>query len=178
STVSREFFYIRNSFSKERRLFLYQSAEIDLNRDWRKELAGETLSFSNLFFSARYRFNRWLTTGITLDNRKNYWTYEVRTISEELFDNSFRRGLRGTVSLRLPGHYFIYGNAGIRKLETNSESTYSYTGGLRKANFLVNRLSIGLNYAGFSNQFTDGYTATFRIGKSFRHGERIDLSIG
>ncbi len=178
SVVSREFVYIRNSYSYQSRLYLYQSAEIDINRNWRKARAGERFSLTNLFLSARYRHANWLTLGLTFDNRKNYWTYEIRTIEQILFDDALRRGLRGSISLRLPAKVFVYSNVGIRKRETDSRSTYSYAGGIRKADFLLRRLSLGINAAGFNSPLSSGYTASLRLAKSLLSGQRFEVGLG
>ena len=178
SVVSREFVYFQNSFTYGGRLNLYQSAEIDINRSWRKERSGEQFSLTNLFLSARYRFRNWFNIGLSFDNRKNYWTYETRSIEDIIFDDALRRGLRGNLSLRLPGKVFVFSTVGMRTRETDSRATYSYAGGIRKADFIVKRLSFSVNYAGFTSQFTDGYTASVRLGKSFLTGQRIELGVG
>ena len=178
SVVSREFVYLQNNFSRGTRLFLYQSAEIDINRDWRKEKAGQTVSLSNLFLSARYRVNRSISTGLTFDDRKNYWTYEIRSLADSLFDDALRLGLRGNLSVRLPDGLYFHTNLGIRKRQSDPKPAYSFSGGVRKTNFLMNRLFIGANIAAFSNQFTNGANTTFRIGKSFRNGHRLEAGYG
>ncbi len=178
SVVSREFIFLRNSYSYKSRLYIYQSAEVDINRNWRKARAGERFSLTNLFLSARYRHANWLTLGLTFDNRKNYWTYEIRTIEEILFDDAFRRGLRGSISVKLPARVYFYSTVGMRKRETDSRSTYSYSGGIRKVDFLFRRLSVNLNVAGFNNPLSNGYTTSVRLAKSLLSGQRFEIGGG
>ncbi len=177
-TISREFLYVRNSFSSRRGLYLYQSAEIDINRSWRKDKSGKSLVLSNLFLSGRYKFSRSFSAGISFDNRQNYWTYEVRSLADSLFDDALRTGFRANASLLLPGNYRLYVNGGIRKRETETRNTYSYAGGISQNNFLVKRLLLNINGAGFSNTFTKGYNGTARIGYRFRNGSRVELAQG
>lgn len=178
STVSREFFYIRNSIGSAGKWQLFQSAEIDINRNWRREKAGESVSLSNLFVSGYYLFSPSLRAGLSFDDRKNYWTYETKSLSDSLYDTFFRRGLRGNVSIRLPRHFTIFANAGYRNREGDTESTYTYSGGLNKTNFLIRGLYFNLRGSGFSNLTTNGYNFTVRLGKYFRSGHSISASYG
>lgn len=177
-TVSREFLFLQNSFNSRGGFYFYQSAELDINRDWRREKTGESVSFSNLFLSARYKFNRNFSVGLTFDNRQNYWTYEVRSLSDSLFDDALRTGLRANVSIRLPGNYRLYANGGFRKKQTEAEATYSFAGGLSQNNFLINNLSINVNGAGFSNTFTEGVNGVARLGTYLGNANRLELSYG
>lgn len=178
SVVSREFIYVQNSYSHSNSFYFFQSAEVDVNRNWRKERAGQTLSLSSLFLSTRYRFSPAVSAGVTFDNRKNYRTYETRTIADSLFDDALRTGVRGNLSLRLPGRVLLYSNVGYRKRKTDTQATYSYAGGLTKANLLLRGLSLSLNAAGFSNQFTDGLNGSGRLAQSLGGGHRLEAAYG
>lgn len=178
TTVSRELVYIQNQLSGGNRWYIYQSAELDINRQWRRDKTGENLSLSNLFISGRYRISSAITVGLTFDNRKNYWTYEIRSVADSLFDDALRTGLRGNISLRLPSRTFVYLAGGFRKRATDAQPTYSFSGGLTKANFLLRRLSFSLNAAGFSTEFTRGFTGTARLGHNFVDGHRLEVAFG
>ncbi|MCB0295568.1 MAG: hypothetical protein KDG51_10115, partial [Calditrichaeota bacterium] len=82
---------------------------------------------SNLFISGRYQVSQPLTLGLTFDNRQNYWTYEIQSLADSLFDDALRTGLRANLSLRLPGNTNLFANGGFRKRESDKEATYSYT---------------------------------------------------
>lgn len=177
-TVSREFLYLQNSFNSRNGFYFYQSAAVDINRDWRKEKTGKSLSFSNLFLSGRYKFNRSFSAGLTFDNRQNYWTYEVRSLADSLFDDALRTGLRANINIRLPGNYRLYANGGFRKKQTETQATYSFAGGLSQNNFLIKKLSLNLSAAGFSNTFTEGMNAVARLGRYFGNANRLEVSYG
>lgn len=178
STVSREFLYIQNTLSNSSRWHLYQSTEIDVNRGWRKEKAGEDVSISNLFLSARYQISKSVNVGLSYDNRKNYWTYETRSLTDSLFDDFLRRGLRGNVSIRLPYNYRIFSNVGYRKRDGDPEPTYSYGGGINKSNFIIDRLFINLRASGFQNPFSDGYSFNVQIGQYFLRTNYLSIGYG
>lgn len=178
STVSREFLYFQNNYSYFSRLMIYQSMEVDINRQWRKEKTGESLTLSNFFISGRYRFSRAISAGLTYDNRKNYWTYEIISVADSLFDDALRTGLRGNLSLRLPGSIFVFANGGYRNRESDNKATVSYAGGINKSNLLLRGFFVNLNYAAFSGPFTDGQNGSLTMGQSFSNGFRMAVDYG
>jgi len=178
STVSREFIYFQNSFYLSQKWTVFQSAEVDLNRSWRKEVAGKNISLTNLFISAQWNILSHLMVGAMYDNRQNYLTYETRTLADSLFDEALRQGLRGTVTLILPQNYRLFGNFGIRKRETDTETTKSYAAGLSKTNFLLPSMRIYLNAAGFSNFFTRGLNYSLLVGRYLGNRMNLDIAYG
>ncbi|MFZ0390146.1 MAG: hypothetical protein WAN36_06765 [Calditrichia bacterium] len=178
STVSREFIYLQNNYNRGRRWSFYQSAELDINRGWRKERTGNQLSLTNLFVTGRYYPLEWIGLGLMYDNRKNYQTYETRTIADSLFDDALRQGLRGTLSLQLPNNLRIFSNFGMRKRETDRQYTWSYAGGLSKINLIIRGLSAFINGAGFSNFFTRGFNYSLRFNKDIGRYVDADFSAG
>ena len=177
-TISREFIYVQNTISNSSRWHLFQSSEVDVNRGWRKDKTGQDVSLSNIYLSGRYRFSRAISVGLSYDNRKNYWTYETRTLADSLFDDLLRRGVRGSVTLRLPYNYMITSNAGYRNRDGDPDPTYSYGVGLNKTNFVLERLFINLRANGFRNPYSNGYNLTAQIGKYFLRVNYVSVGYG
>jgi hypothetical protein len=178
STVSREYIYLQNNFFINRKWSLYQSMELDYNRSWRKERTNQTFSLSNLYISGRWEVQSWVSLGLRYDNRKNYQTYQTRTIADSLFDDALRQGLRGNISFILPANYRLFGNFGVRKIETEKNYTYSYASGISKVNFLMPGMRFFINGTGFSNFFTRGVNYSLTVGKYFRTNLNLDLGFG
>jgi hypothetical protein len=178
STVSRELIYFQNRYNVGSKWNIYQSASLDINRDWRKDISGETVSVSNLYIAGRYKFSNSVSAGISIDNRKNYLTYEIRSITEELFDDATRQGLRANISIALPAQSRFSANVGLRRKQGDSESTYSYYSSLSKNNLILNNLRGSLNFAGFSNVYTSGYNPSIRLTQYFNSGHSIGLGTG
>jgi hypothetical protein len=166
STVSREFVYWQNQYDWQKRLWLYSSMEMDLNRDWRKERTGQAFSLSNLYLNGNYEFLPWLSAGVNMDSRKNFWTYEYRTLADSLFDNLTRQGVRGQINLRLSGGHYIGLTAGMRKQAQDGQSTFSYTFSYNQNNLLHRHLLLNLYTAGFVSPFYDGLSSNVSLGKS------------
>jgi len=113
-TVSREFVYWQNSFNLYRRFSLFQSVEIDLNRDWRRDVSGEDVTFSNFYVTANAELSSYASLDFTYDSRKNYRIYETKETPDSLFDDLVHDGYRGGVTLRLPYRVNLGGNGGLR----------------------------------------------------------------
>lgn len=177
-TVSREFIYLQNILNFGSSLNFFQSAEVDINRDWRKEKTGESVALTSLYLSGRYRVTNGLTLGAIFDNRKNYWTYEIQTLADSLFDDALRTGLRGNISLRLPGSSYLYANAGMRKRQSDPEATRSFSAGFNNSNLFLRGLFLQLNAAGFNGPVTDGYNGSAQIGQNFSAGHRLAVEYG
>jgi hypothetical protein len=177
-TISREFIYFQNRFNDGSKWSIYQSTGIDINRDWRKDISGESVSISSLYLSGRYRFSNSVTAGLSFDNRKNYLTYEIKTIAEDLFDKALRQGLRANISLVLPQQTRFSANFGLRKKEGESETTYSYYTSLSKSNLIIRNLRGSINFSGFSNLYTNGYNPSARLSHYFNAGHSLGLKGG
>ncbi len=178
SIVSRKFMYWQNTYNAGRTLSFYQSLEIDFNQGWRKNRTKETVSLTGLYFSSRYRPFKWLSAGLSYDNRKNYFTYEMRSLADSLFNAAFRQGVRTHVAVRLPRNYRISANFGLRTRQFDKQYLYSYGLVVQKYPFLQRGISISGRFSGFANSFTQGYNPSLRLGKIFDHGHALYLSYG
>jgi len=170
STVSRELVYLNSQYQSGRNWRFYQSMELDINRDWRKEKSGETLSLSGLYLTGNYRISSGLSAGLSYDSRKNYYIYEYRTIADSLFDDAASRGLRANMTMKLFKDYRLLAHAGVRKRASESNYTFSYSTRIQKNNFLNKRMFLSAKLSGFNNLFTTGLQSGLRLGKTFRNG--------
>jgi hypothetical protein len=113
-TVDREFLYLQNRYSYRAHVSLYQSVELDYNRDWRMEAAGERISFSNLYLTANANVGTRVAFDASFDARKNVWTHAVISTPDSLFDSALSRGVDGGVALNLPARIRLRGHLGRR----------------------------------------------------------------
>lgn len=179
STVSREFLYVRSSYHRERRLDLYGTAELDVNRDWREDRTGESVSLSALYLRGRYRAMEDVTVGLGYDTRKNYYTYEVRSLPDSLFIDAARHGARASVDAKLPGDVRLHADFGIRGIEKSADDpTYSYSAEFTKRDLLGSRIRASLRVSGFSSPYALGTNPSLRFSRSFRGGHSAHASYG
>ena len=177
-TISREFLYQRFSYHFQKKWNLYQSLEIDINRGWRRDRSIETASISGLYLSGRYKATSWLTAGLSYDNRKNYYTYEIRSLADSLFDDAQRQGLRSNVTIRFLQDYRLNAYFGIRKKSYENGVTYSYGSTVSKQHFLIKRMFLSGRISGFDNYFISGQYPSARIGYRFKKGHSLYIRYG
>jgi hypothetical protein len=178
STVSREFLYVRSSFHQEKKLDIYGTAEVDLNRDWREQKTGESVSLTALFLRARYRLKEDMTVGLGYDTRKNFYTYEIRSLPDSLFIDASRHGARANVETRLPGDYRLHADVGIRGMGTKDDPTYFFSAQCTKSGFMGSRTRAALRVFGFKSPYALGTNPSLRLSRTFRGGHSADITYG
>ncbi len=112
--VSREFFYQQLSFIHSSKLRLFESTEINLNRDWLKDAEGSTVTLASILFDARYSFSRAFALSLGYDNRQPYYTAETRSIPDSIFNSAQQQGYRAGVESRFGESYSADAGIGIR----------------------------------------------------------------
>ena len=178
STISREFLYLRSTVIHGTAWRFYQSLELDINRDWRKDKTGETISLSGLYLNANYSFSSEISLGLSYDSRKNYYIYTYRSIADNLFDDATRQGLRGNVQFRFAKDYRLFITIGARKRDNASNSAFNYSARFTKNRFIFNRTSITTRFSGFDNQYTNGINPSLKINHNFRNNYALNVAYG
>jgi len=176
SAISREFTYLQTSYYHGRRFSLYQNIELDINRGWRRQRSGQALSLSGLYCNASYHYSPEISASLSYDNRKNYYTYEIRSLADSLFDAAFRQGLRLSVFTRVSRNYRIALNLGLREKSTDVRYSYSYGLRVTRRNFFgaANRMAFRFN--GFDNVFASGYNPNLTFTRHFSNGHFVSLA--
>jgi hypothetical protein len=163
--ISREFVYEQTDYAFTERFSAYQSAEINVNRGWRKTAGVSTLEMTNFLLNLRYSPVRSLAVTASYDNRTPYRTYDTRTIADSLFDTALQQGYRLGLSLRLPGAMQADADGGIRTSRSDKSSTRSGGAGLSTHNLLNQRVFLGGRITAFTSPFSKGYQPTVTISR-------------
>ncbi|WP_456405753.1 hypothetical protein [Caldithrix abyssi] len=177
-TVSREFMYFQVSYYHGRRWNIYHNVEIDVNRYWRKERAKESLSLTGFYLNANYRITSSISASLSYDNRKNYYTYELRTLADSLFDDAFRHGLRANVYFKIFKDYQISLNFGLREKSTDANFSYSYGLNVTRRNFFSKYNRMSFRFSGFDNIFATGFSPNATFSRYLRGGHYLTFSYG
>lgn len=176
--VSREFLSLYGRMGSGSRWSLYQRADIDINSDWRREVAGDSYQVSNLLSSFNYRFTDRLRLGISYDHRRRFRELENRDTPEEIFDDRLREGLRLTAQIGNPQGWRLTSSVGVRRAEGTAEDAYTGTGSIFHTNIGGHNLLLGVDFSGFSGETSDGYRVSLRGRKYFDAGHDIGLTVG
>jgi hypothetical protein len=79
---------------------LVQSAELDVNRGWRRDAAGNSAGLSSLALTGRWQASHRVALNLGYDDRDPVRTWESRNLPDSLFTDAGRRGLSAGASLR------------------------------------------------------------------------------
>jgi hypothetical protein len=97
--INRESAVLQARFVGDR-AFAYAIQEVDINRGWRSEMEGSSLSATGTFLSGRYRLTEKVAVDGGFDSRRNVRVYRDRITPETEFDDATRRGYWSGVELR------------------------------------------------------------------------------
>lgn len=176
--LSREYLFLQSRFGDRGRWSFYQQAELDLNRDWRREAGASATQLSNLSLSASFRISDRLRGSLSYDARRRYRDDDTRDVPEEAFDRFLREGWRGTLFYRSPGGLGLSVGAGLRGGEGDVDSVDSFVVSANHGNLFGSRILLGGDFSSFRSETGDGYLATLRARKSFRRGHDVGLTLG
>ena len=176
--VSREFVSVYGRLGSGSRWSFYQRADIDINTDWRRDIAGDDYQVSNLLTNFNYRFTDSLRLGISYDHRRRFRDFDNRDTPEEIFDDRLREGLRLTAQIGDPRGWRLTTSVGIRREEDVAEDAYTGTGSVFHTNIGGHNLLLGVDFSGFSGDTSDGYRVSVRSRKYFDGGHDIGLTVG
>ncbi len=157
TTVSRDFLYFQGTYSKYQLLSLYQSVEIDFNRDWRYDQTGERFTFTNYYANANVNITKNASIFLSYDARKNIRYFETMDTPDSLFNDDYHQGIRAGFNLRLMDRINFRGNAGIRFRDGLPDDNKFASATVRIARFPLPRHSMTLMMSIVETQFTTGY---------------------
>jgi len=155
--ISREFGYLQNTFSIARKLSLYQSVEVDLNRQWRKSFEDSRFSFSNLYIVANTTPVRFATLNFAYDARRNVRDSYSLATPDSLFDTNLYSGYNGGIAVRLPRSMSMRANAGVRYREDGLEMNRFYSVHANIRRFIVPTHTLALSMSMSETPFVKAY---------------------
>jgi hypothetical protein len=182
--VSREYVSLEVRL-RSRRAWLFQHAELDVNRGWRQELTGKSTQLSNVSVSGNLRLSASSTAFLSYDGLRNYRYYQNRDVPEAIFDDLLRQGLRAGLNVSGRSGLGLAANVGVRlreadpaRPELEKANAYSAALGVRHSRLRGGSLSLAGDAAGFRNEYTEGGILTARAGTVVGKRHALDLGYG
>jgi hypothetical protein len=157
SIVSRDFLYAQAIFTRGAAFSFYQSAEFDINRQWRYDQTGQRFNMSNVYTMVTANIGPKFGMDVSYDSRRNYRYAEVQAIPDSLFDTDVHRGWRAGVRISPWSRLFFRANAGIRLHESDSVESRFVSFSARLTRFPTARQSVWLNMSIVEAGLTTGY---------------------
>jgi len=176
--VNREYLALETHWDGGRIWSFYQRAELDVNRDWRRDVSGSATQLSTLSVATTARFSERSRVVISYNMYQRYRTEVDRFLPDELFNDLLRQGLRVSYRHSAPRGLSYTVDGGLRDQDGNTDLAYFFGGSVRHNNLFSRRYSLGGNVLVFSNPFTEGILVRVRTAKRFISGHRIDLDFG
>ena len=176
--VNREYLSIYGRLGSGSRWTLYHRADVDFNRDWRREVSGDSYQVSNLLLSGTYRFSEALRFGLSYDQRRRYRELESRDTPEERFDTRLRDGVRATAYLGKPRGLRATLSLGQRRLEGTSEDSNTLAASVYHSDVGGWNVLLAADYSAFSGATSDGQRMGLRARKYFRRGHDVGVTVG
>ncbi len=176
--TNREYLSFYGRQGSGSRWSLYERAELDLNRAWRRQNSNGAYQLTNVLFSGSYSVVKWVRLGLSYDQSRQILTLDDRFTPEELFDNSLREGAR--ISAYLGSGQSLRGNlsVGERWKQGSPERSRTYNANVYHSNVFHLNLLVGADYSGFDGDTSKGYRAGFRVQKYFKSGHDLEITIG
>ena len=176
--IHREYLYFRNTLYLPGRLTVYQSAEVDLNRGWRRAKDKDLYRLSLFYLTVTTPLLKRGNLSLSFSHYRRYWTSDVRDLPDSLFDRRARR----SVSFRLSwpgllGGFRASGTYTLRFLEGLPGRDYTTTLQIGHSSFTPLRLFLSAQGSWYRNRVAHGDILILRIGKSL-WGHRVGLTYG
>ena len=176
--VSRELIASQGRYSSSARWGYYHTAEFDVNRGWRKDKTGQSLTLSSLYLGTYYRVSDRVRLNLSYDNRKQYWTYETKSTVDSLFDDHLRQGARAQVDISLPYAIQTSGSYGINKRAGDPATTKAYSFYLSKSGVIQRSSTTMLQYSGFRGPFERGDNYSIRVSDNLVPAVQLAVAYG
>ena len=130
SEIDRRYVYFQHSSTIMKKLNLFSSLELDIYNKVNDTVSND-IRLTNLYVSARYRFNRKIDITLSYDSRKRILYYETfkSDIERVLDDDIARQGFRTRLNVK-PVKYLITGISYSKRFQSDnqnkSDNIYGY----------------------------------------------------
>lgn len=146
--IDRRYAYFQHNSTLFKNFNVFSSLEVDLFSKLNNEVSND-IRLTNLYVSARYRFNRKLNMSLSYDSRKRILYYETfQTDIERLLDDDIaRQGARARINFR-PSKGIMTGASYSKRFQNNSENKSDNINGFVTFSKIPNiggRLSLSYN---------------------------------
>lgn len=176
--VSREFISLANELALGTKLHIYQNMELDLNRDWREDVSGESQTLSRLNAHVRYRFSRTLSFDVAYDHYQNVRRVENREIPDSLFADAALQGLRAGARIRLSSSMRLGGRIGYRDRDNEDKRPVFANADFGWSDLLGTGADLQLHYAYADGRYAESHVPSLDLQRYFGRKLRLGLGLG
>ena len=174
----RQFTFLENTVSVNRRFSLYHNAEADYRSRGRfgSETSGPVLSRSFLTLRAQ------ASDVVTLDVSHSYFrgvpTFDDRLIGTGLVDQLLFQGLSGGLRIRLPRRSAVYGQLGRTDRRGDTAPSWNYMLGYTFGRVPWANVRADVRTSRFSSSFGEGRYHAFSLSREIAEVLRVEVQAG
>jgi len=154
--INREFIYQQFTHTVGGALSLYESSDFNVNRGWKHEAEGSTITLANVLVNARYSPAQAVTLTGGYDGRSRYYTWETRETPDSLFHDAIRHGVRAGIELNVWSGARLSAQQTYRSEPQTNRFYPSRAFSLASNTLLQGRLGGMLRYNTFENLYSTG----------------------
>jgi hypothetical protein len=176
--VSREFIALDNLLSLGRALSLRQSLELDVNRGWRRDAAGESQTLSRLNADVLYRAGGRLQINLSYNYYQSVPRIESRHTPDSLRVDAELAGMRLGARVKLSRSVRIGGSLGYRDRRGEDKRPAYTNADLSISNLLHSGTDLVVRHAYADGRFADSHVPSLDLERSFGPTLRIGLGLG
>jgi hypothetical protein len=173
SEVSREYVGQQGQL-RSGSLWLFERVEVDLNRGWRRDRAGNGAEVSEAGAQLTWRASPQVDLSLSYDRSRNYWSALTRILSSEVFDRRLRQTVRAEARLTRAGGAGFWLGGSARSEEGSPDPSLAAYAGLSSPRLLS--LNVALEGSYYETPTIRGMLASVRGGRGLRGGHRLDVS--
>ena len=161
--ISRENLAMTTTWAGAGGLSLIQSAEIDLNRGWRRDAGESSLDLSSFALGGRWRVDRRIAVRAGWDDRQPVRTWETRDRPDSLFQDAGRRGLNAGVELRDGAGRRLWLNGSLRSPRAGGPDSRSWSVRGRLPQWPWRELDLDASLRGFDGPYLAGLAPSLAV---------------
>ncbi len=174
--IDREFGYLRATYNS-RRLSVFASQEIDVNRGWKRAVEGSATTLTSSFVTAQLSASDGVTFSGGFDNRRSVRLYRDFVNPEISFDDGFREGVWGGTSLTFLRRVRL--TADVRNSSGGSEGgANSFTGSLSVTRLTPLHLGFRARTTQYSGTQSTGSLSSASVEIAPANAIRLELTGG
>jgi hypothetical protein len=168
--VSREYL-AQEGQSRAGRFWFRERLELDLNRGWREERAGQAAQLTEARLSASWRPTATQGVTVSYERRRGFWNAFNRSVPGEFFDDRPHQTLRADLDLSRAGGSGLWVGGSRRTVEGDQRPAYSVHAGVRTPDLYS--LAVAGEATLYQTIFTRGVMASARANRDLRGGHRV-----
>ncbi len=175
----REFAFLENDFSWQRRFSVYHSMEIDASHPTTEKPQATGTGIARSFLTVRYEASKWLSLDVNHNYFRDFPTFDPRLAGTGLLDKLLFQGVSGGARANLPWRRAsVYFNIGRSNGNNDPKASWNQMFGAALSDVLGTGVRADGHYARFNSSFGQGHYTALTATRDMWEGVRLQVQAG